>query len=101
MRYADVLGTLREHDHEWTAHVPADWMQGRTVFGGLQVALAVRAMRGLVASHLALRIAQVTFVAPVPGGTVHLVPRVLRIGRSATQARCDLSVSHQPVTLFG
>ena len=90
MRYADVLGTLRQERDEWTAHVPEDWMQGRTVFGGLQVALAVRVMRGLVAGHLPLRNAQVTFVAPVPGETVHLVPRVLRIGRSATQARCDL-----------
>lgn len=90
MKYADVLGTLRQSQDEWTAHVPGDWMQGRTVFGGLQVALAVRAMRALVAANLPLRNAQATFVAPVPGEVVHLVPRVLRVGRSATLVRCDL-----------
>ena len=90
MKYAEVLASLAPGETEWTAGVPGDWMQGRTVFGGLQAALAVRAMRGVLARALPLRSLQVTFVAPVPGGTVHLAPRVLREGGSATHVRCDL-----------
>jgi hypothetical protein len=46
--------------------VPEDWMQGRTVFGGLQLALALRAMRALVPGT-AVRSLQATFVAPLAG----------------------------------
>lgn len=63
--------------------VTADWLQGRTVFGGLQAAVALRAMRTLVPA-VPLRTLQGTFLAPVPEGTVTAAARVLRIGKSAT-----------------
>ena len=44
MLYSQVLATVRSHDGGWTAEVPESWAQGRTIFGGLQAALAVRAM---------------------------------------------------------
>ena len=80
--------------------VPADWLQGRTVFGGMQMALAIRAMREAMppgARSLPLRSAQVTFVGPVAGGvSVALHARLLRQGRSTVHARCDL-VQHEAV----
>lgn len=69
--------------------VPPDWLQGRTVFGGLQAALALRSMRTLV-PDVPLRTLQGTFLAPVPGGTMTATARVLRTGRSATHVEARL-----------
>jgi acyl-CoA thioesterase len=89
-----VLGSLRpDGDRGFAALLPADWGQGRTIFGGIQVALAVRAMRAAMTGDagVPLRSVQATFVGPVPPGVgVRLRAEVLRRGRAATQARCDL-----------
>jgi len=68
--------------------VPEDWMQGRTVFGGLQLALALRAMRALV-PDAAVRSLQAAFVAPVAGRVV-VRPKLLRAGKSATQVEARI-----------
>ncbi len=72
-----------------SATVPADWMQGRSVFGGLQSALALRAMRAFVPAEVPLRALQTTFIAPV-SGAVTLEARVLRTGKSVVQAEARL-----------
>ena len=66
-----------------TLDVPEDWLQGRTLFGGLQAVVGLGAMR-TVAPAAPLRSLQVTFLAPVPGGPVHAVARVLRSGKNTT-----------------
>lgn len=106
MRYHEVLETLRCSDGRCAADIHADWMQGRTVFGGLQVALAVRSMRGLLDRDLPLRSLQATFVAPLPEGRVDLQAGVLRRGKSATHVQCSLlladgSVACVIVAIFG
>ena len=106
MRYHQVLETLRCSDGRCTADIHEDWMQGRTVFGGLQVALAVRAMRGLLEPGLPLRSLQATFIAPLPGGLIELRVDVLRRGKSATHVHCNLvlgdgSVACTVVAIFG
>ena len=63
--------------------VPEDWLQGRTLFGGLQAVVALAAMRTL-APDAPLRSLQVTFLAPVPGGPVQAKARILRSGKSTT-----------------
>ena len=63
--------------------VPQDWTQGRTLFGGLQAALLVRAMRAQVEPGLPLRTLQTTFVGPVFAGRLAIRCSVLRIGKSA------------------
>jgi acyl-CoA thioesterase len=69
--------------------VPEDWMQGRSVFGGLQVAIAVRAMRALVPDAV-LRTLQTTFMSPVQRGLVRARAQVLRRGKSATHVEARL-----------
>ncbi len=69
--------------------VPEDWMQGRSVFGGLQVALAVQAMRTLVPA-VPLRTLQATFVAPVPAGRMEVRAEALRTGKSATHVEARI-----------
>ncbi|MGI9245481.1 MAG: acyl-CoA thioesterase, partial [Steroidobacteraceae bacterium] len=107
--FSAVLAALRPGDGGLQVTVPADWLQGRTVFGGLQMALAVRAMRSTMGENeraLPLRSAQITFVGPVAGDTpVQLEAEVLRQGRSTVHARCDLlqdgAVGATVVAIFG
>jgi len=83
MFFSQLLSSAREEDGAWNATVPEDWMQGRSAFGGLQGALAVRAMRSCVAPEVPLRVLQVTFVAPA-ASDVAVRAQVLRAGKSAT-----------------
>ena len=85
MLFSQVLDSLAIQNGVGSATVPADWMQGRSVFGGLQSALALRAMRAFVAAEVPLRALQTTFIAPV-SGAVTLEARVLRTGKSVVQA---------------
>ncbi|HEX3770770.1 MAG TPA: thioesterase family protein [Polyangiaceae bacterium] len=89
MLYSELLDALVLRDGAGSITIPADWMQGRSVFGGLQSALALRAMRSLVPGEVPLRALQTTFVAPV-SGTVNLEARVLRTGKSATHAEARI-----------
>jgi len=79
--------------------VPGDWLQGRTVFGGLQAAIVLRAMRSLV-PDVPLRTLQGTFLAPVPEGTVTATARVLRTGRSATHVDARIVDGETPLALL-
>src|SRR3546814_4490480 len=90
MQFSQLLSAMRGADGEWQVDVPADWQQGRTLFGGLQAALAVRAMRGLVPASTPLRTLQATFISPVPGGPLRFVARVLRSGNSAPPVEAEL-----------
>lgn len=108
MKFADVLASLQPSPDGWTVTIPEDWSQGRTIFGGLQAALVVRAMRGVLGSGatLPLRSLQATFVAAPPAGSaVELRAELLRAGRSASHVRCDLrhagSIACTAVGLFG
>lgn len=106
--YSDVLDSIEPVDDGWSTTVPDDWAQGRTVFGGMQVALMVRAMRAArgTAPLPPLRSLQATFVGPLPTGRPVLMrAETLRTGRSATHVRCDLvhsgSLACTAVAIFG
>jgi acyl-CoA thioesterase len=105
MEYSELLASMRADRDGFVVYVDAGFMQGRTIFGGLQLALAVRAMRARLPAPLPLRSAQVTFVAPVPQGPVHLHSELLRTGNSATHARAELRAGSQVacvvVAIFG
>jgi acyl-CoA thioesterase len=88
--YSTLLASSTTLGDELDLAIPDDWMQGRSVFGGLQAALAVRAMRGHVDAALPLRTLQVTFVAPV-AGTLRARATVLRRGGSATHVEARVS----------
>jgi len=102
MLYSQVLAGLRSHDGGWTAEVPASWAQGRTIFGGLQAALAVRAMRDLVPQAVPLRVLQASFIAPIAPGPVRIEANVLRRGKSVTQIEARvLDQGQTACLLFG
>jgi acyl-CoA thioesterase len=88
--YTELLaGLKRGADGKVNAHVPADWMQGRTTYGGLTAALCLEAARGLV-DDLPLRSAQVAFVGP-SGGEISLKPTLLRRGKNTAFVSVDMT----------
>ncbi len=105
MRFSEVLAGLVPTADGCAVTVPEDWQQGRTVFGGMQTALAVAALRRLVPVDVPLRVVQTTFIAPVPAGVVNLQTRVLRTGKSAIHTECRIVSGEQTqcliVAIFG
>ena len=70
------------------AHIPSDWLQGRTTYGGLSAALCHQAGRAF-SRDMPLRSAQIAFVGPT-GGDVTLRAETLRAGKSSTYVGVDL-----------
>ncbi len=90
MLFSEALATLHAADGGWQALIGEDWLQGRTLFGGLQAALAVRALRQCIPQQWPLRVVQTTFIAPVPPGPVRIEGHVLRTGQSAIHAQARI-----------
>ncbi len=105
LEFSEVLDAMRPDGDAWRVAVPEDWQQGRAIFGGMQLALAVRAMRAALGNDLPLRSVQATFVGPLATQDVCLRAEVLRTGRTATHARCDMldgdRLGCTAVALFG
>ncbi|HXF79518.1 MAG TPA: thioesterase family protein [Usitatibacter sp.] len=87
--YSELMSQVEVRPGESRVVVPDDWLQGRTLFGGLQAAIALKAMRTL-APQAPLRSMQVTFVGPVPGGPVQARARVLRSGKNTTHVEARI-----------
>lgn len=83
MAFTQALESLSRTAEGWTFNVGDDWLQGRSCFGGLQSAIAVRAMRELLPDAPPLRTLQTTFIAPVLTGSPRVTASVLRAGKSA------------------
>ena len=108
--FSQVLASIDRATGTTTVTVPPDWLQGRTVFGGMQMALAARAMRAalpLQSAALPLRSAQMTFVGPLLGGQpIYMTAETVRAGKSTVHARCDLrhddgKLASTVVAIFG
>ena len=97
--YSVLMSRVAARDGESSVDVPDDWLQGRTLFGGLQAALAFAAMRSLVPG-VPLRSLQAAFLAPVPGGPVRARARVLRSGKSATHVESRIVDGDNTLALF-
>lgn len=90
MLFSQVLDGITTTTTGYAAVIDADWLQGRSTFGGLQSALIVRAMRSLVPEDMPLRTLQTTFIAPVGAGVVEIKVQVLRKGKSAIHVQGTL-----------
>ena len=92
--YTELLASLvRLPKGRIEAHIPDDWLQGRTTYGGLTAALCLESGRSL--TDMPVRSAQIAFVGPVAGDVV-ISPSVLREGRNTLFASVDM-VSQQGV----
>ncbi len=82
---ADALRT----ETGFTTHIPADWLQGRTAFGGLSSGLALAAAKQVEPDLPPLRSAQVAFIGPLSGAVTVSATR-LRRGRNAAFVQADI-----------
>jgi acyl-CoA thioesterase len=79
--FSALLAGIHTSGERCQVHIPEDWQQGRTTFGGLSAALCLAAAGRVIADLPPLRSAQLTFIGPV-GGAVEIAPRLLRRGRA-------------------
>ncbi len=86
---ADIFAAARPIDGGFTATIPADWMQGRTSYGGLSSALALHAAQQCEPDLPPLRSAQVSFIGPL-AGDVTVTATKLRRGRTAAFIQADI-----------
>ncbi|MBB3763410.1 acyl-CoA thioesterase [Sphingomicrobium lutaoense] len=88
MTFGAALKALERDKNGFSIHAPADWAQGRTLYGGMTAALAhecaIRSLDGLPP----LRSAQMLFVGPAEG-RLSFTATLLRQGRSATLVAVD------------
>src|ERR1700753_3113663 len=95
--FSDLSRAVQPTDDHYRAHIPEDWLQGRTTFGGMTAALCVAAAERLVPDLPPLRSAQFTFIGPV-GGDVTIHPRLMRRGRSSAFVAVELRINGEPGT---
>ena len=89
MSLAGLLAGAERASGRLSLDMPPDWMQGRTVYGGLSVALAYEAARTCAQDLPPLRSLQVAFVGPL-AGRIEGSAEVLRRGRSASFVQAEV-----------
>lgn len=87
--FSTMLGTLTAAGEEFSISLPADWLQGRTAYGGLSAALCLEATLRAFPDLPPLRSAQFAFIGPATGD-LRITPKVLRQGKSAVFSGVDL-----------
>ena len=96
---AVIAGCRRAEDGTLTAEVREDWMQGRSLYGGVQAALATEAMRPF-SDDLPIRTLQATLCAPVAHGRLRIEARLLRAGGNTRQVEARIVDGEQVLALF-
>lgn len=92
-----LTNVIAGFDYSKPYTVPGQWYQGRTVYGGLTVALAIEAARQAFTDLPPLRTMQVMFVAPVMGA-LEFKPQILRQGKSVVSISVDCLYEGQVAT---
>lgn len=97
-----ILDTMTsETDDEgqavYGASIPPDWKQGRAVYGGLTVALCVRAAALRFTDLPPLRSVLVTFIGPPASSSLQLCAQKIREGKSATFVEVHAESDGAPV----
>jgi acyl-CoA thioesterase len=86
---ADILAAATLTESGFRTTIPADWLQGRTSYGGLSSALALHAAQAIEPDLPPLRSAQVSFIGPL-SGEVAVTATKLRRGRTAAFIQADI-----------
>ena len=85
----DLLASAERTETGFKSEIPANWLQGRTAYGGLSSALALAAAKQVEPDLPPLRSAQVAFVGPL-SGPVTVTATKLRRGRNAAFIQADI-----------
>lgn len=90
--FSHLIRSLEQQDghHLYGVTLPADWLQGRTAYGGLSAALCLEANSRTFNELPPLRSAQFTFIGPATGA-LRIAASTLRAGKSTVFTGVDLS----------
>lgn len=87
--FSELLASIAPDSDGSSVTVSDNWLQGRTVYGGLAGALCVEGARRYLEDLPPLRSAQFAFVGPATG-RLHIRPTLLRRGKSTAFIGVDL-----------
>lgn len=90
MDFTALMASMAKHDDACSVTATEDWLQGRTIYGGLSAAFCLEAVARQFADLPPLRSAQFSFVGPA-SGPVTIRPTILRKGKSTVFIGADLS----------
>lgn len=85
---------LKSDGPGFLTEIPQDWTQGRTTFGGLLAAVAIRGLQ-TGAQGRPLRSFLMDYVSPTAPGPLTVEVEVLRVGRSLLHTRATLAQEGQ------
>ena len=89
MEFSELINSMARAGEAWTVRVSDDWLQGRTVYGGLAAALCLEAAQRQLPDLPPLRSAQFSFIGPA-AGPLQINPVELRKGKSTVFVGVDL-----------
>ena len=81
-----ALTPAADRPDTFTVDIGADWLQGRTLYGGIVAALGLRAMELAFADLPPVLSTEAVFMSPLQAGTVSVTVRMLRRGRNVSFA---------------
>lgn len=86
MDFSALITAVRQGQPE--VSIPASWGQGRTLFGGLSVALVYEAMQAKITDERPLRSLSVSFIGPLQVEVpIRFEVELLRVGKSVSQVQ--------------
>jgi len=100
MNFSEIIAAIRPENDRLHLDIPDDWRQGRTVFGAVQAALGLKAMRELLPDSIPLRTLQTTFIAPIIGKTVQAQAITLRTGKFTSHIEARLESAHKLIAVM-
>jgi acyl-CoA thioesterase len=87
--FSNLTSAMQTDGDHQSIHLPPDWLQGRTAYGGLSAALCLEATLRVAPELPALRSAQFCFIGPATG-QLTICPSILRKGKSTVVMAVDL-----------
>lgn len=88
--FSELMAQVTGDGGAWAVTVSDDWLQGRTVYGGLAAALCLEAALREFPDLPPLRSAQFAFIGPATG-PLRMTPVTLRKGKSTVFVGVDLT----------
>lgn len=88
--FSDLISCVVERDDGFAIDLPADWLQGRTSYGGLSAALCLEATTRSLPNLPPLRSAQFQFIGPAMG-ELKMTAEILRAGKSTVFSQAQVS----------
>lgn len=88
--FTTLMASVKKDGDAYTVTATDDWLQGRTIYGGLAAAFCLESVARHFGDLPPLRSAQFSFIGPATG-SLNIRPTILREGKSATFIGVDMA----------